>query len=163
MRKAIRHCKDFCLCVNVGKKGEVMVESPDERQTLYQYNLYGGGRAGIMFKEGYIESEVGVLLDVKKGLNEYIIFQATDDFFTIGFNTLDKDQNWDGRLVKENETILDLDYIRQLEKETFLICFDGKPIVNDKQMKRYDYARIDLSKDYDVLLNNGALGLFFKN
>tara|TARA_B100000965_G_scaffold217427_1_gene182007 strand:+ start:1881 stop:2372 length:492 start_codon:yes stop_codon:yes gene_type:complete len=163
MRKAIRHCNDFCLCVNVGKKGEVMVESPAERQTLYQYNLYGGGRAGEIFKEDYIESEVGVLLDVRKYVNDYIIFQATEDFFTIGFNTLDKGQNWEGRLVSKDETKLNLDINRELRKETFLICFDGKPVVNEKQMKRYDYAKIDLNKDYNVELNGGALGLFYKN
>ena len=102
-------------------------------------------------------------MDLRQHVHKKVIFEATEDFFTIGFNTLDKDQNWEGRLVKENETTLDLDYIRELKKETFLVCFDGKPIVNKKQMKRYDYARLDLSKDYDVSLNNGALGLFFKN
>ena len=163
MRRATRHCEDFCLCIMVGKKGEVVAENPDDRFTLYQYNIYGGGKAGVMFEEGYIESESRVLMDLRQHVRKKVIFEATDDFFTVGFNTLDKDQNWEGRLVKENETTLDLDYIRELKKETFLICFDGKPIVNDKQMKRYDYARIDLSKDYDITLNNGALGLFFKN
>ena len=163
MRRATRHCEDFCLCIMVGKKGEVVAENPDDRFTLYQYNIYGGGKAGVMFEEGYIESESRVLMDLRQHVRKKVIFEATDDFFTVGFNTLDKDQNWEGRLVKENETILDLDYIRELEKETFLICFDGKPIVNNKQMKRYDYARIDLSKDYVVSLNNGTLGLFFKN
>ena len=161
-RRAIRHCDDFCLCVNVGKKGHVIAESPEERYTIFQYNIYGGGKAGVMFEEGYIESQVGVLMDLRPHIHKKVIFEATEDFFTIGFNTLDKDQNWEGRLVKENETTLDLDYIRELEKETFLICFDGKPIVNNKQMKRYDYARLDLSKDYTII-NNGVLGIFFKN
>ena len=116
-----------------------------------------------MFEEGYIKSEAGVLMDLRPHVHKKVIFEATEDFFTIGFNTLDKNQNWEGRLVKKNETKLDLNYIRELEKETFLICFDGKPVVNNKQMKRYDYARINLSKDYDIKLNNGALGLFFKN
>ena len=162
MRRATRHCEDFCLCIMVGKKGEVVAENPDDRFTLYQYNIYGGGKAGVMFEKGYIESESRVLMDLRQHVRKKVIFEATDDFFTVGFNTLDKDQNWEGRLVKENETTLDLDYIRELEKETFLICFDGKPIVNDKQMKRYDYARLDLSKDYNII-NDGVLGLFFKN
>ena len=162
-RRAVRHCEHFSLCVNVGKKGHVIAEDPRERFTIYQYNIYGGGKAGVMFEEGYIESQVGVLMDLRPHIHKKVIFEATEDFFTIGFNTLDKDQNWEGRLVKDNETTLDLDYIRELEKETFLICFDGKPIVNNKQMKRYDYAQIDLSKNYDITLNNGVLGLFFKN
>ena len=162
-RRAVRHCEHFSLCVNVGKKGHVIAEDPRERFTIYQYNIYGGGKAGVMFEEGYIESQVGVLMDLRPHVHKKVIFEATEDFFTIGFNTLDKNQNWEGRLVKKNETKLDLNYIRELEKETFLICFDGKPVVNNKQMKRYDYARINLSKDYDIKLNNGALGLFFKN
>ena len=162
-RRAVRHCEHFSLCVNIGKKGHVIAEDPRERFTIYQYNIYGGGKAGVMFEEGYIKSEAGVLMDLRPHVHKKVIFEATEDFFTIGFNTLDKNQNWEGRLVKKNETKLDLNYIRELEKETFLICFDGKPVVNNKQMKRYDYARINLSKDYDIKLNNGALGLFFKN
>ena len=162
-RRAVRHCEHFSLCVNVGKKGHVIAEDPRERFTIYQYNIYGGGKAGVMFEEGYIESQVGVLMDLRPHVHKKVIFEATEDFFTIGFNTLDKNQNWEGRLVKKNETILDLNYIRELKKETFLICFDGKPVVNNKQMKRYDYASINLSKDYGIKLNNGVLGLFFKN
>ena len=159
----MRHCEHFSLCVNIGKKGHVIAEDPRERFTIYQYNIYGGGKAGVMFEEGYIESQVGVLMDLRPHIHKKVIFEATEDFFTIGFNTLDKNQNWEGRLVNKNETKLDLNYIRELEKETFLICFDGKPLVNNKQMKRYDYAAINLSKDYDIKLNNGVLGLFFKN
>ncbi len=162
-RRAVRHCEHFSLCVNIGKKGHVIAEDPRERFTIYQYNIYGGGKAGVMFEEGYIESQVGVLMDLRPHINKKVIFEATEDFFTIGFNTLDKNQNWEGRLVNKNETKLDLNYIRELEKQTFLICFDGKPLVNNKQMKRYDYAAINLSKDYDIKLNNGVLGLFFKN
>ena len=162
-RRAVRHCEHFSLCVNVGKKGHVIAEDPRERFTIYQYNIYGGGKAGVMFEEGYIESQVGVLMDLRPHIHKKVIFEATEDFFTIGFNTLDKNQNWEGRLVKKNETKLDLNYIRELKKETFLICFDGKPVVNNKQMKRYDYASINLSKDYVIKLNNGVLGLFFKN
>ena len=114
-RRAVRHCEHFSLCVNVGKKGHVIAEDPRERFTIYQYNIYGGGKAGVMFEEGYIESQVGVLMDLRPHVHKKVIFEATEDFFTIGFNTLDKDQNWEGRLVKENETTLDLDYIRELE------------------------------------------------
>ena len=161
-RRALRHCEHFSLCVNVGKKGHVIAEDPRERFTIYQYNIYGGGKAGVMFEEGYIESQVGVLMDLRPHVHKKVIFEATEDFFTIGFNTLDKDQNWEGRLVKDNETKLDLDYIRQLEKETFLICFDGKPIVNGKQMKRFDYSEVLFPKEYNIDLNGGALGFFIK-
>ena len=88
MRRATRHCEDFCLCIMVGKKGEVVAENPDDRFTLYQYNIYGGGKAGVMFEEGYIESESRVLMDLRQHVRKKVIFEATDDFFTVGFNTL---------------------------------------------------------------------------
>ena len=163
VRRAIRHCDDFSLCINMGKKGYVIAETPEERNTIFQYIIYGGGKAGVMFEEGYFEGRVGELMDIRKYIRKHGIFEATEDFLILGFNTLDKNQNWEGRLVSKDETKLNLDIIRELRKETFLICFDGKPVVNEKQMKRYDYAKIDLNKDYNVELNGGALGLFYKN
>ena len=162
-RRAVRHCEHFCLCVNIGKKGHVIAESPDERYTIYQYNIYGGGKAGVMFEEGYIESKAGVLMDLRPHVHKKVIFEATEDFFTIGFNTLDKGQNWEGRLVKPDENILDLNIIRELYKPAFLVCFNGKPIINNITMKRYEYSSLDLSKEYKINLNGGVLGLFYKN
>lgn len=163
-RRAIRHCEHFSLCVNIGKKGHVIAESPDERHTIYQYLVYGGGKAGVMFEEGYIESKEGVLMDLRQHVHKKVIFEATEDFFTIGFNTLDKGQNWEGRLVRPDENILDLNIIRELHKPSFLICFNGKPTINNKTMKRYEYSTLDLSKEYNINLNgDGVLGLFYKN
>ena len=91
------------------------------------------------------------------------MFHAQEDFHLVGFNTLDKQQNWEGRLVREDETVLDLKLIRDLQRSPFLVCLNGKPIVNGKNMRRYEYSQLDSGKEYSVELNQGALGLFFQN
>ena len=36
------------------------------------------------------------------------------------------------------------------------------PIVNDKKLKRYDYAEVKYPKEYNIDLNGGVLGFFKK-
>ena len=47
------------------------------------------------------------------------------------------------------------------DDKSWLICFKGKPIVNGITMKTMDYAKL-IEKDYDVILNEGMLGIFTK-
>ena len=70
----------------------------------------------------------------------------------IGFNALHRKEKWDGRLVTE-PTVL-------VQKESHLICFDGNPIVNGKQLERFDYADLSPDRTYEINLNDGALGVF---
>ena len=144
-RRFYRVGNDFSLCVNIGKKDYVLAEHPVDSNTIYYYGIKGIGKLGTMFSEDYVM--------VKKG----------DDFHLVGFNTLDKRQNWEGRLVREDETVLDLKLIRDLHRPSFLVCLNGKPIVNGRNMRRYEYAELDSGKEYSVELNEGALGLFFRN
>ena len=38
----------------------------------------------------------------------------------------------------------------------------GNPLVNDKKLKRYDYAEVKYPKEYNIDLNDGVLGFFKK-
>ena len=113
-----------------------------------------------MFKEGYFESKVGELMDLREHVHKYVMFQATEDFFNIGFNTNDKNQGWDGRLLIE--TKLDLTTPKIKSNRYFILCLDGKPTVNGKKFKRYDYSEIYSDKIYNIEYNDGVLGLFTK-
>ena len=81
------------------------------------------------------------------------IYQAYSDFHIFGFNPLKPDQDWDGKLVKESFFG---------DSKSYLICFDGHPIVNSFKMKRMDYAKLT-EKEYKLELNGGLLGMFTKN
>ena len=165
-KRFYRRCDEFAICVNIGKKGYVTAESPDDRNTIFQYIVYGRGKAGIMFTEDHIEFKERELVDLRKYVHDYVMSYASEDFFIIGFNTYDKYQKWDARLISSTETELDLrsyyDRVEPFTGRTFIICLDGKPIVNDKRLKRYDYSEVFFGNSYNIDLNGGVLGLFVK-
>ena len=69
-----------------------------------------------------------------------------------GFNPLKVGQDWDGQLVKESFFG---------DSKSYLICFNGSPVVNGIEMQRMDYALLQ-SKEYKVEINDGVLGMFTK-
>jgi hypothetical protein len=69
-----------------------------------------------------------------------------------GFNTSEKYVDWDGRLVTESFTGDD---------KSWLICFDGNPVVNGKVLHKLDYAKLE-QKLYNVEINDGLIGVFTK-
>ena len=75
-----------------------------------------------------------------------------EDVYIIGFNPLTPEQDWDGRLVTES---FDGD------SKSWLICFDGNPIVNGKELSRWDYSQLE-DRHYDVTINDGCIGVFTK-
>lgn len=162
-RRFYRVGNDFSLCVNIGKKDYVLAEHPVDSNTIYYYGIKGIGKLGTMFSEDYIMVNEGDFVDVRDYLHKFRMFHAQEDFHLVGFNTLDKQQNWEGRLVRQDELILDLKLIRDLQRSPFLVCLNGKPIVNGRNMRRYEYSQLDSGKEYSVELNQGALGLFFQN
>ena len=78
--------------------------------------------------------------------------QAHDNFYVAGFNPLDKNDDWDGKIIEESFYGND---------RSWLICFDGNPIVNGKELKLFDYAKLK-DKEYDVNLNGGVIVMFTK-
>ena len=162
-RRFYRESGEFSLCVNIGKKDYVLAEHPSNTNTVFYYVVKGSGKLGKMFSEDSVTLKETDFFDVRDTLYDYRTFHGLEDFHVVGFNTLDKKQNWEGRLVKPDENILDLNIIRELYKPAFLVCFNGKPIINNITMKRYEYSSLDLSKEYKINLNGGVLGLFYKN
>ena len=63
-------------------------------------------------------------------------------------------QDWDGKLVTES-FVCDND-------KSYLVCFDGNPIINEKELRRFDYAKLQQGKSYDIDLKDGIIGVFRK-
>ena len=160
-RRYLGKNEDFAICAETGEKGFIGVEHPDERYTLYQYIHYGKGKFGVITDSGgeFIpfesdDSTKYYLADVKEHLHKYTLFQADSDFSIIGFNTLDKNVDWDGKVITESFTCY--------SRTSYLICFDGNPIVNGKKLNQYDYAKLDEWKSYNVDIGDGFLAHFIK-
>ena len=97
--------------------------------------------------------------------NDDVIFKSDEEFYLIGFNNINQD-SWEGRLLGSDETKLDLKSIYDkpdpISSRCFIVCFDGNPSVNGKQLKRFDYSEVVYPKEYNISLNGGAIGFFIK-
>ena len=154
IKRLIKKCEEFYICAEYGDKDAVGVEYSG-RFTMYQYIISGTTSFNLIDGDKLIQerySRENELIDVKKYLNDRLLVIAEEDIFMVGFNTLDRNVDWNGKLVKDN-------FIG--DDKSWLICFDGYPIVNDQELKRWDYAKLE-NKEYNVIINDGLVGVFTK-
>lgn len=145
-KRFYRNYEDFSLCVNIGEKGYVLAENPNERYTIFYYPIYGKGKFGKLFEKDFIILEEKTLYDVQEYLHSNVIFQAEEDFHLIGFNTLDKNTKWKSEIINtNNNSKFSVDH-----PKSYLLCLDGKISVNNKVFKRYDYAELNPDKEYTI-------------
>ena len=152
---------EFTICAEIGEKGYTQVEYHNLRYTLYQYTVYGGGKYGVINDSGVNFEHFDInpdpskrLLSTKEAMGKNTLFVADEDFHIIGFGSLDMDVDWDGKLVTES-FICDND-------NSWMICLDGRPIVNQKELAMYDYAKLEVGKLYNIDIKDGTLGHFTK-
>jgi len=150
---------DFALCNLKLDKGWIGIHEVDENKGLYYYLYSGSPKVGIAFENTMINLTKGALTSTKQHLDKSIILEATDDCDMIIFNTIEKSQDWSGSLITSKEQF----YTFTCDNaNSYLICLDGAPIVNSKNLQKFDYSKLTLGKEYTVTLNNGVLGLFTK-
>ena len=147
-------CEEFYICCTQGGEGVVHVEKHEDNKTLYAIQAKGSGRCATTFSSDYIEGDekqnnFGCM---KQFIGKHVIFESYEPFIQYGFNTLSYDHDWDGKLVKES---FDGD------DRSWLICFKGNPIINGKELRVMDYAKLE-NKHYDVTLNDAIVGVFTK-
>ena len=71
----------------------------------------------------------------------------------MGFNTLNDNDDWDGKLINETFTS---------KGQSVLVCLDGSPVVNNITLSRYDYDELTEGKIYNIIPDSGVLALFTK-
>ena len=153
-KRSFKMCEEFYICCTQGGEGVVHVEKHEDNKTLYSVQVKGSGRCATIFSSDYIEGDekqnnFGCM---KQFIGKHVIFESYEPFKQYGFNTLSYDHDWDGKLVKES---FDGD------DRSWLICFKGNPIINGKELRVMDYAKLE-NKHYDVTLNDAIVGVFTK-
>ena len=153
-KRSFKMCEEFYICCTQGGEGVVHVEKHEDNKTLYAIQAKGSGRCATIFSSDYIEGDekqnnFGCM---KQFIGKHVIFESYEPFKQYGFNTLSYDHDWDGKFVKES---FDGD------DRSWLICFKGNPIINGKELKVMDYAKLE-NKHYDVTLNDAIVGVFTK-
>ncbi len=147
VRRFFKKCEDFSICGAIADEGDYVVE---DNSTIFQILVKGSGRVGVPFSdESTPLNSKDILFDIKKYRGKYKIYQSYDTSHCIGFNSLKPEIDWDAQLITESFVGNDMSY---------LICFDGNPTVNGKQMQRWDYAKLS-DKEYSVD-NDGILVMF---
>ena len=154
MMRYHKKCEEFSICCEVGQAGVIFLENSIERRTLYQIIVKGAGRMAKIFESDYILADTceNNFLDLKKYLGHHTIFESTKSFFIYGFNTLNLQQDWDGKLISNSFDGND---------KSYLVCFKGNPIINGVKLRPRDYAKLE-NKHYDVSSNNSMIGVFTK-
>ena len=155
VKSYLKKCEEFSICSQVGDSaGLVYVEPAVDRMTMYQIAVKGSGRLSSIFNS---EFEVGDanginFSSMKHYMGQTTIFESYEPFHIYGFNTLNKNQDWDGKLIRKS---FDGD------DKSWLVCFDGRPVINGVELARMDYAKLE-NKYYDVDIKNGLVGVFTK-
>ena len=106
-------------------------------------------------------NEFGLCVNI--GQNGYVLAEDVETFESI-FLYVVKGNGKIGKMFKTDYLDLKSIYDKPdpVYSRCFLICFDGKPKVNGKELKRFDYSEVKYPKDYNIELNGGALGFFIK-
>ena len=155
VKSYLKRCEEFSICSQVGDSaGLVFFEPSVDRMTMYQIIVKGSGRMAKIFDSDYIlgDSHKNNFIDLKKYLNCQTIFESYEPFHIYGFNTLSKNQHWDGKLVNESF---------EGDDKSWLVCFDGRPVINDVELSRMDYAKLE-NKHYNLISNNSIVGVSTK-
>ena len=152
VKRFFKKCEEFSICSEIADSGDYFFDGYPDNTTIFHICTKGSVRLAKPF-DGKIDILPNrELVDCRKYLYEQRIYQALDDLYIIGFSPLKPELDWDGELVKNS-------FIGS--ENNYLICFDGKPVVNGKEMKKWDYASL-VNKTYKVEINDGILALFTK-
>ena len=149
-----RKCEEFSICSELGDANVIGIEEAKDRYTMYHVVVKGSGRVAKIFDNDYMVGDInGVYFsDVKKFIGHHTIFESFEPVHMYGFNTLDLEQDWDGKLVEGSF---------EGDDKSWLVCFKGNPIINGTEVKVMDYAKLE-NKHYDVQLNDAIVGIFTK-
>ena len=153
-KQYIKKCGEFSVCSEVGEANVLFTEHADDRTTLYQIIVKGSGRVAKPFSSEYKPADTNEhrFINMKEYIGHHTIFESYEPFLIYGFNTLDLKVDWDGKLVSESF---------EGNTRSYLICFDGRPIINGTELRRLDYAKLE-NKWYDIDIKDGVVGVFTK-
>ena len=155
VKSYLKRCEEFSICSQVGDRaGLVFVEPAVDRMTQFQIAVKGSGRWSNIFNSDFEVANANEVkfVSMKQYMGQTTIFESYEPFLMYGFNTLSKNQDWDGKLIDESF---------EGDDKSWLVCFDGRPVINGLELARMDYAKLE-NKHYNVDIKDGLVGVFTK-
>ena len=150
----IKKCEEFHICCNISDGNNIISEHYNLGYVLYHIGVKGVGKVGVPFSLDYknLDAFNNNFVDVREWIDNHKIYVTDESGELYGFNSLDRNQDWDGKLIHESFTGND---------RSWLICFNGKPIINNVEMQKMDYTKLE-NKCYNVDIKDGIVGMFTK-
>lgn len=154
MRHFQKKCEEFTICGSNGYANTLYAHGYPDNYAIYHIITKGIIKMGSAFEEEYVilNANKNKFVNVKDYLYTSRIYLSLETYHIYGFNPLKPEEDWNGGLIKES---FDGD------DKSWLICFEGNPIINDVLVKPMDYAKLE-NKHYDVTLNDAVVGIFTK-
>jgi hypothetical protein len=152
IKKYIKKCEEFTICSEIGDSNIIFTEHAADQITLFHIITKGSLKVSESFSNEFCILTRGVH-NMKEFCGKHTTYLSLEPFHIYGFCPTNSYVNWDCTEIKESFIC---------NKRSYLICFDGNPIVNDKTMQRMDYSLLEIGKDYKIDHQNSILCLFSK-
>ena len=154
MERFIKKCEEFVICGSYGDANVTFADGFPENNAIYHIITKGTVKMGVPFESDYITLDYknNNFVDVKDYLYKNRIYMSLSSYYMYGFNSIDIKQDWNGKLVEESF---------EGDNKSWLICFNGTPIINGVTLQSMDYAKLE-SKHYNVDINDAIVGIFTK-
>lgn len=155
-------CKGFAMCrghITSNDFYEYTQEdvSSDARFSQIFYLLEGSGTVYNSDGSLHDKSDVSNAWDIRYFYKKPYKFVAGDRGATwICINPIPADKFFDMELIKQSTSI------EGTEEEQNIICVKGTAIINDKQLKQFNYARIPNGKVANITVPEGSELLYIK-
>ena len=152
MMRYFKKCEEFSICGALGTKDEIVVESAQENITQFQIIVKGNGKVAKPFESNFIKLKNREISDVRALVGSDRIYKPFENFEIYGFNCIGEYKSWSAKKIINSF---------QGDDDSWLVCFDGKPIINGITLKKMNYAKLT-NKMYNVNINDAIVGLFTK-
>ena len=154
IQKFIKKCEEFVLCGGYGDANGIFTDGYPDNHAIYHIIVKGSVKMGRPFESDYVKLDASSsnFVNVKDYLYSQRVYTSSSSYYMYGFNAIDIEQDWNGKLIKESF---------MGDAKSWLICFDGNPVINGIKVNPMDYAKLDY-KQYDICLNNAVVGMFTK-
>ena len=154
MKRFIKKCEEFILCGGSGDANEIFTDGFPDNKAIYHIIVNGCVKMGRPFETEYVslDADSNNFVDVREYLYSQRVYTSSRPYLIYGFNPINTQEFWEAKLIKKSF---------EGDDKSWLICFEGKPVINGVSVKPMDYAKLE-SKHYNVCLNNAVVGVFTK-
>ena len=148
----------FFLCINTTDKYHIGLEKAENRYSHFCFLCWGSGSLHVL-EDGkfkiYKSDGIKKLVDISHCINNNVVAETFEDSKGISFCSWNKDDNWNGKMLKTGK-------IKSEKEYSCIISFEGSCFVNGKEICEMDYADLKQSKEYDIVVPKSSSTAFFE-